>query len=201
VSSNSIAGKILIVEDEEVVAGVIGEFFRKHGYGAEIAQDGIRAKELLKKEKFRLILTDVYFYWSGGIDLIKTIREKDKKIPIVAMTGYGHEVAQEAIEAGANDVLLKPFDILQLKKMIGSYFDLVEVERAEKRFGILAVENGFISPNQLIKAINIQIMEDVEKGSHRLLGRILFDKGDMTTPQIDEILKSLGEIPQIKGPH
>ena len=50
--------------------------------------------------------------------MIKTIREKDRKIPIVAMTGYGQEVAQEAIEAGANDILLKPFDMLELKRMI-----------------------------------------------------------------------------------
>lgn len=200
-SQNSIKGKILIVEDEEVVAGVIGEFFRKHGYGAEIAQDGIKAKKLLNREDFQLILTDVFFYWSGGIDLIKTIREKDKTTPIVAMTGYGQEVAQEAIEAGANDVILKPFDILELKKMIGRYFDLVEVERVEKRFGIIAVENGFISPNQLIKAINIQIMEDVKKGSHRLVGRILLEEKNMTRPQVDEVLKSLGEIPEVKGPH
>ncbi len=159
VNQNSKGGKILIVEDEEVVARLIEEFFRKHGHSAAIAHDGIKAKELLKKENFRLILTDVFFYWSGGVDLIKTIREKDTTTPIIAMTGYGQEVAQEAMEAGANDVLLKPFDILQLKKMIEKYFDLVEVERVEKRFGITAVESGFISPDQLIKAINIQIME------------------------------------------
>ncbi len=158
-----------------------------------------RAEQVrLKKEDFRLILTDVFFYWSGGIDLIKAIREKDTTTPIIAMTGYGQEVAQEAMEAGANDVLLKPFDILKLKKMIGKYFDLVEVERVEKRFGITAVESGFISPDQLIKAINIQIMEDVEKGSHRLVGRILLEEGDMTAPQVDKVLKALGEIPEIR---
>lgn len=74
----------------------------------------------MEKEQFCLALTDVVFFQSGGIDLIKTIRQKDTTIPIVVMTGYGPEVAQEAMEAGANDFLLKPFDMHQMKtKMSG----------------------------------------------------------------------------------
>lgn len=193
-------GKILIVEDDEVSAELIEEFFRIHDYDCVIAQDGIKARELIKKGNYPLILTDIFFYWSGGIDLIKTIREKDTKTPIIAITGYGSEVANEAIEAGANEVLLKPFDIIQLKKIAGKFVDLAEVEliETERRFGIAAVEKGFITPEKLIEAINIQIMEDVEKGSHRPVGRILSDLVCMTVQQVDDVLKTLGKIPEIK---
>ncbi len=192
--------KVLVVEDEEVSAEVIEEFFRIHSCDCVIAKDGIKARELLKKNKYPLILTDIFFYWSGGIDLIKTIREKDTTTPIVAITGYGSEVANEALEAGANDVLLKPFDVIQLKKIIGKFVDLKEVElvESERRFGITAVEKEFITPEKLIEAINIQIMEDVEKGSHRPVGRILLDLGHMTIQQIDDVLKILGKIPEVK---
>ena len=61
----------------------------------------------------------------------------------------------------------------------------------EKRFGTIAVEKGFITLDQLVDAMNIQILEDVEKGVHRLIGEILLELGSITVSQIDEVLDSL----------
>ena len=66
----------------------------------------------------------------------------------------------------------------------------------EKRFGTIAVEKGFITLDQLVDAMNIQILEDVEKGVHRLIGEILLELGSITVSQIDEVLDSL-----IKNPY
>lgn len=66
----------------------------------------------------------------------------------------------------------------------------------KKRFGTVAVEKGFITLDQLLKAINIQIMENMEEeDQHRLIGTILFEQGLLTTPQIDDVLKALGKNP------
>ena len=65
----------------------------------------------------------------------------------------------------------------------------------EKRFGTIAVEKRFITLDQLVKAMNIQILEDVEKGVHRLIGEILLELGFITIPQIDEVLDSLVKNP------
>ena len=141
-SQNSTKGKILVVEDETRVAEFIKAFFRKHDYDSDIAQDGIKAQELLEREKYCLILADVVFFRSDfiyafirehgydsqitqdGIDLIHTVRRKDTTTPIIVITGYGPEIAQEAMEAGANDFLLKPFDILEMKRKLGKFVDL-----------------------------------------------------------------------------
>ena len=66
-------------------------------------------------------------------------------------------------------------------------------EILERRFGTIAVEKGFITIEQLVKAMNIQIVENVEKGKHRPLGTILFEQGLITNHQIDEVLSSLGK--------
>jgi hypothetical protein len=69
----------------------------------------------------------------------------------------------------------------------------------EKRFGILAVEKGFITPEILIEALRIQVLDDVEKGRHRLLGRILLEQGHLDLDQIEVILKELGKgIPLLR---
>ncbi len=69
----------------------------------------------------------------------------------------------------------------------------METEHLEKRFGILALEKGFITADQVIEALRIQVMEDIAKGKHRLIGRILLEQGVITLSQIEELLDSLGK--------
>jgi hypothetical protein len=69
----------------------------------------------------------------------------------------------------------------------------METAHLEKRFGILAVEKGFITADQVIEALRIQVMEDIEKGKHRLIGRILLEQGLITLSQIEKLLDSLGK--------
>lgn len=75
----------------------------------------------------------------------------------------------------------------------------METEHLEKRFGVLAVEMGLVNADQVIDALRIQVTEDVEKGKHRLIGRILLEQGLITLSQIDEVLKSMGKnLPLLK---
>jgi len=69
--------------------------------------------------------------------------------------------------------------------------DEMETKRIDRRFGLVAVEMGHITIDQLYEAIKIQITEEIEKGEHRLIGRILFDMGIIKLQQIDEVLESL----------
>jgi hypothetical protein len=66
------------------------------------------------------------------------------------------------------------------------------VEKLEKRFGTIAIEKGFVEPEHMFEAMEIQIREDLEGSEHRLIGQILWEKGYITTEQIDEVVKSMG---------
>ena len=61
----------------------------------------------------------------------------------------------------------------------------------ETRFGVVAVDRGFISAEQLIEALRVQVVEDIEQNEHRLIGTILLDMGLITNEQIDEVVKEL----------
>jgi len=61
-----------------------------------------------------------------------------------------------------------------------------------KRFGFMAVEMGFITLDQIIEAMKIQVRDDLENQKHRLIGKILVDLGFMTPSQVDEVLKAMG---------
>ena len=65
------------------------------------------------------------------------------------------------------------------------------IQELEKRFGTIAVEKGFITLQQLMDALEIQVRENLAGAKHRLIGDILFDVGFLTEPQIEEVLKSM----------
>ena len=62
------------------------------------------------------------------------------------------------------------------------------IEEYEKRFGAIAVEQGYITLEQLLEAMRVQVTEDIEKKKHRPIGQILFELGHMTDAQIEEVL-------------
>jgi len=73
----------------------------------------------------------------------------------------------------------------------------------ELRFGTIAVEKGFVTAEQIIDVMKLQITEDIEKRKHRLIGRILLEERLITLPQIDKVLdaiekQELGIFAQLK---
>ena len=60
-----------------------------------------------------------------------------------------------------------------------------------KRFGTVAIEEGFITQEQLIEAINTQVAENVSGEDHRLIGVILYEKGYIDAPQIKIVLNGV----------
>ena len=71
--------------------------------------------------------------------------------------------------------------------------------KREMRFGVVAVEKGFITPEQLFEALKAQVREDLEKETHRLLGEILLEQDMITQKQQDEVLKTLKELKDVFG--
>jgi predicted nucleotide-binding protein (sugar kinase/HSP70/actin superfamily) len=67
------------------------------------------------------------------------------------------------------------------------------LEVRDKRFGVIAVEKGFVKKEQLFEALRIQTEENLEQNRHRLTGVILYELGYITKEQIEEILEFMRE--------
>jgi hypothetical protein len=67
----------------------------------------------------------------------------------------------------------------------------IKIGDYEMRFGTTAVEKGYITPDELIDALKVQVHEDIEHKSHRLIGEIFLDQGKMIAGQVDEVLEVL----------
>ena len=107
--------KILIVEDDEQLRGVIAEAASMDGYratGVPSAEDAIAR---LEQETFDILVTDVSLPGMSGLDLLQQCRLTHPNIVTIVITAHGTiDVAVEAMKRGATDFLVKPFELATL---------------------------------------------------------------------------------------
>jgi hypothetical protein len=72
-----------------------------------------------------------------------------------------------------------------------------EIFHSELRFGHVAVQKGFITQDQLLEALKVQVEEDLAGEPHRLLGRILCEQGAMRWGQVGKVLLILGKTEDV----
>ncbi len=105
--------KILIVEDDESIAGLLSLALRKSGYHCESALDGIVATEKIESEVFDLILLDIMLPGVDGFALLEYIREFST--PVIFITARADVSDRvKGLRMGADDYIVKPFDISEV---------------------------------------------------------------------------------------
>lgn len=127
------SAKILIVDDEETVRGLLGDILTCEGYEVALAASGHEALELLDKDRFDGIFTDIGMQGMTGWELAKAIRRMDLEIPLAVITGWGEAVGSEECEAAqVNWVVAKPFNTERILE-IAEEVSKKRIETAERR--------------------------------------------------------------------
>lgn len=107
--------KILVIEDEERVANLLRRGLEEMGYLAFVAYDGEMGIRLFKTGKYDLVISDIVLPKMNGFELVKAIKDQDADIPVIMLTALGTtDDKLEGFDAGADDYMVKPFDILEL---------------------------------------------------------------------------------------
>ncbi|MFT4900071.1 MAG: two-component system alkaline phosphatase synthesis response regulator PhoP, partial [Flavobacteriales bacterium] len=107
--------RILLVEDEEHLIDVIKLNLELEHYIVKVAEDGKQAIDLWESQRFDLILLDVMLPNVDGLTVCETIRLKDNEIPILILSAKGSSTDRiQGLKAGADDYLLKPFNLEEL---------------------------------------------------------------------------------------
>src|SRR5271155_4196942 len=109
-------GRLLIADDERGILVALKGLFRKEGYEVETAEWGEQALALVKGGLFHVIITDLSMKGMSGLDLLLAVRQIDPDCAVLMITAYGTQrIAVEAMKAGAEDYLPKPFDNDELR--------------------------------------------------------------------------------------
>lgn len=107
--------KFLIVEDEVRVASLIQRGLAEQGFASDLAYDGVSGQKLALQQDYDLVITDVILPGMDGVTLCKVLRAARPELPIILLTALGTtDDKVEGFDAGADDYLVKPFDIREL---------------------------------------------------------------------------------------
>ena len=120
-STSSEIFSILVVDDNSINQLVTKKIIEKNNYKCSIVSSGFEALEILEIEQFDLVLMDINMPVMNGFQTTRKIREMGITIPIIALTAFDKDVIiDEALLAGFNDIIVKPFESVVLYKTINN---------------------------------------------------------------------------------
>jgi signal transduction histidine kinase len=175
--------KILIVDDEPEIRGLMAKVLTGEGYHVNVARDGEEALMKFHVEPVPLVITDLTMPRIDGILLIKQIKSLYPETMILLVTAHGRmDSAIDAMKAGAENVLAKPVDINHLVIEVAKCFDNLRLRREnESLSNLVEMRNKFITLTDHEFRTPLSII----KGGLAIL------KSDSVTSSIDDKAKTL----------
>lgn len=111
--------RLLIIDDDPLLAETLGELLRTLGHEAAIATSGEEGLTRLAAERFDLVMTDLGMPGMSGWDVARVARARWPQLPVILVTGWGDVIEQDRIEGtGVDAVLAKPYTVSQLQYVL-----------------------------------------------------------------------------------
>ena len=157
--------RILCVDDEPEILKFLEALLLPKGYEVIKAKDGEEALEKLREERVDLVISDVKMPKIDGLEVCRRVKEDERyrNIPVIIITAFSAtEDRIKGIEAGAEDFISKPFDPVEVLARIRML--LKAKAHQERRIGELLIEMGFITEEQLQKALKFAKEQNIKVG-------------------------------------
>jgi len=127
---------ILVVDDEEEVVNMIRRNLKLSDYNVQAETDPEYALERIKKEDFKIVVTDIKMPEMSGVELLKNVKDVDGTIQVIMITGYVEmNLLVSSLSNGANDCIFKPLDMEKLEQSIDESIE--KINRWRRKLGEL----------------------------------------------------------------
>ena len=123
-------GRVLVVDDEAGMRHSLQRLLRPAGYDVDLVKSEAEALTKVGETEFDLVLLDIQISGRAGLDTFLRIRQTNPRLPVVLITAFGTaELAIQAMQKGAYDYILKPFDVASLKGIIARAAEIGRMSR------------------------------------------------------------------------
>lgn len=141
--------KILIVEDNPEIAGLVQLHLKDIHCEADIATDGAAGLQLFRNNSYDLAILDLMLPVMDGLEVCKQLRLGDKRIPVIMLTSKSSELDRVlGLEIGADDYLTKPFSIPELLARVKAQFRRLDAFHTPEPQGRLTFGELVIEPDK-----------------------------------------------------
>lgn len=103
--------RLLVVDDEEVVRDLLTSVLQGEGHEVQTAEDGAKGLASFRSAPFDVVITDILMPAMDGLELIRALRREGVPVRIIATAAVGDMALNDALQAGADATLPKPFKI------------------------------------------------------------------------------------------
>jgi len=125
--------KILIVDDEKIAVRNLEHVMQKEGYQVVSTQSGMHALNLLEKQSFDVVLTDLRMEKVDGLQILKRCQERYPDTEVILITGFATlESAVQAMKQGAFYYIAKPFRLDEVRKVVMEAMEKVRLKRENR---------------------------------------------------------------------
>lgn len=132
--------KILIIEDDRRIAQNISRGLQDEGYATEVAYEGYNGRQLALQLPVDLVVLDINLPGLNGFEVCRNIRAAKPHLPIIMLTALGEiEDKIEGLQRGADDYLVKPFDLRELSARIQACLRRADLSKSLEKEDILQV--------------------------------------------------------------
>ncbi|MGB9839049.1 response regulator [Thermovenabulum sp.] len=110
---------ILFVDDDKIILSILKSRYKSKGFNVFTASDGTEALDIIENNNIDLVVTDYYLKLMNGDELIKRIKEKYSKLPVIVLSSQKNEdYIKRTLDLGADDYVVKPFSPVELDSRI-----------------------------------------------------------------------------------
>jgi PAS domain S-box-containing protein len=178
---------ILLIEDEEILRFTFKSFLSRQGYEVITAEDYDAALKVISESELDLIIADIVLKGHTGLDVLREVRDKDMRTPVIMITGKPSiETASEAVRLGAYDYLIKPVEKDGLLRVTGQALrykavleekDRAEAEKEKYRSDLetifTSVQEGIVTVDSHMRAMkaNESFERICDLGSEDIIGK------------------------------
>lgn len=183
--------KILVIDDERSIRNTLKEILEFEKYQVELAEDGIKALEMIKTSDFDVVLCDIKMPGLDGIEVLQKLEELKPDTPVVMISGHGNiDTAVESIKKGAFDFIEKPLDLNRLLITLRNAMDkstlITETKvlrkKVNKRFDIVGESKAIQKVKDMVDRVASTDARVLITGSNgtgkELVARLLHEKSN-----------------------
>jgi len=121
--------KILLIDDEKMVGDRLKPALVKVGYSVEALMDPRKALQRIDENEFDIIVTDIMMEEVDGIQILEAAMKKSYRTRVIVITGYANvNLAREAMDKGAFDIIEKPFRPGDLRNVIANAAKALDIQ-------------------------------------------------------------------------